>query len=117
MWWMHRRMDVDRLPANRVVLEFAHTAPTRQTIWMVLDRGEPSVCMQHPGFDSDAIVTSTTLALAEVFQGYETWHDAVASGAIRVDGPPRIVKAMPQWFLWSPFADDTRARASQAARR
>ena len=30
-------------------IQFDHTAPKRQTIWMVLDRGEASVCMQHPG--------------------------------------------------------------------
>lgn len=32
------------------------------TIWFVLDRGEPSVCMQHPGTDSDVVVTTPTRA-------------------------------------------------------
>ncbi|MEY2462585.1 MAG: hypothetical protein QOH64_723, partial [Acidimicrobiaceae bacterium] len=31
-------------------------------------------------------------------------------------GPPGLVKALPRWFLWSPFADVTRARAARAAR-
>jgi DNA-binding HxlR family transcriptional regulator len=114
MWWMHRRIDREKLPSNRVVIEFAHTAPERTVLWMVLDRGEASVCVQHPGFDPDVVVTTTTPALAEVFQGYETWARATALGAIKVDGAPSLVKALPRWFLWSPFADATRARARQA---
>lgn len=112
-WWMHRRVNVDELPPGRVVIEFEHTAPARQMIWMVLDRGTPSVCVQHPGFDTDVKVTATTPALANVFQGYETWGHAVASDAIQVAGAPSVVKALPRWFLWSPFADATRERASR----
>jgi DNA-binding HxlR family transcriptional regulator len=106
MWWMHRRVAADRLPPGRVVVEFDHTAPEKQHLWMVLDRGEASVCVQHPGFDSDLIVTTSTPALAEVFNGYTRWTDAVAGGSIKVDGPPALVKALPRWFLWSPFAED-----------
>ena len=114
MWWMHRRMAAERLPPGRVVIEFQHTAPAKQAIWMVLDRGEASVCLQHPGFDADVVVVSTTPTLAEVFSGGTTWSRAVSSGAIRVDGAPRLTKALPGWFLWSPFADQTRERAARA---
>jgi DNA-binding HxlR family transcriptional regulator len=112
MWWMHRRVDTSRLPDDRVVVQFDHTAPERITIWMVLDRGEASVCLQHPGFDSDAVVTSTTRALADVFSGVDSWPHAVDAGAIAVQGPPRVLRALPRWFLWSPFA----AFAANAAR-
>lgn len=109
-WLLHRRVDVEQLPPGRVVIQFDHTEPERQTLWLVLDRGEPSVCAQPPGFDTDVVVTTTTPALAEVFQGYCTWASALATGAIRVDGPPKLVKALPKWFLWSPFVEQTRAR-------
>ncbi|MET0727772.1 MAG: helix-turn-helix domain-containing protein [Acidimicrobiales bacterium] len=115
MWWMHRRVDVDRLPPGRVVVEFDHTEPQRQVLWMVLDRGEASVCMQHPGFEPDLLVTTSTPALAEVFSGTDTWAHVVATGAIRLAGPPALVKAFPRWFLWSPFADATRAMATRSA--
>jgi DNA-binding HxlR family transcriptional regulator len=114
-WWMHRRMDEERLPPERVVVQFDYTGPERRSVWIVVDRGEASVCIQHPGFDADLVVTTTTPALAEVFQGYATWADAVARGAIRVEGPPRLVRALPRWFLWSPFADVTRAKLEQRA--
>ncbi|MDP1794429.1 MAG: helix-turn-helix domain-containing protein [Acidimicrobiales bacterium] len=110
MWWMHRRVATDRLPPGRVVVEFDHTAPEKQLLWMVLDRGEASVCVQHPGFDSDVVVTTSTPALSEVFNGFARWHDAVANGAIKIDGPPSLVKALPKWFLWSPFSEMNAAK-------
>jgi hypothetical protein len=105
-------IDEERLPPGRVVVEFDFTSPESQLVWMVLDRGEASVCIQPPGFDPDVIVTTTTPALADVFQGYTTWADAVA--AIHAVGSPALVKSLPRWFRWSPFADLTRARASRS---
>jgi hypothetical protein len=80
----------------------------------VLDRGEATVCVQHPGFDVDVVVTSTTPDLADVFQGYRTWGEAVENGQIVAKGAPRLVSAIPRWFLWSPWARVTRERAERA---
>jgi DNA-binding HxlR family transcriptional regulator len=115
MWWMHRRIRPEALPSARTVLEFRHTAPKPQTIWLVLDRGEVSVCHQHPGFTSDAIITSSTADLADVFQGYRTWAKAAAEGRINVEGPRRITSAIPRWFAWSPWTDVTAERARRLA--
>lgn len=115
MWWMHRLVDRDSLPGGRVVIEFRHTAPERVSIWLVLDRGEPSVCMQHPGTDSDLVVTTPTSALARVFSGVDRWASAVSRGDIEVDGTPALVRALPTWFLWSPWAEQTRQRAERVA--
>jgi DNA-binding HxlR family transcriptional regulator len=113
-WWMHRRVDEAQLPAERVVIELQYTKPNRQTLWMVLDRGQASVCMQHPGFDPDVVVATATPTMAEVFAGTMTWREALSTGAMRIDGPPRLAKALPRWFLGSPFAGFTRDRARQA---
>ena len=87
-WWMHHRVDAAALPPGRVVVQFDYTGPERVTAWIVLDRGEASVCNQHPGYDSDVIVTCTSSALSGVFNGVESWSHALATGAIRIDGPP-----------------------------
>jgi DNA-binding HxlR family transcriptional regulator len=115
MWWMHRRVNPENLPPGRVVIQFDHLAPKKATIWVVLDRGEPSVCMQHPGFESDVIVSMPTSVLGEVFAGERTWNRAVADEEIRVSGPPSLLKALPRWFAWSPFTEDVRRRAQRAA--
>ena len=116
-WWMHRRIDEGNLPPGRVVIEFQHTAPAPRAIWLVLDRGEASVCVHHPGFDPDVLVTMATKALAEIFAGSTTWPAALANGTVRIEGPPRLVRAFPRWFLWSPFADATAERATRAVQR
>ena len=103
-WWMHHRVDVAELPPGRVVVQFDYTEPERITAWIVLDRGEASVCNQHPGYDSDVIVTWTDGALSGVFNGVESWGHAVARAVRSVStGPPRLARALPRWFLGSPF--------------
>lgn len=108
MWWMHRRVDKERLPPGRVVVQFNHTAPSRASIWMVFERGDVSVCLQYPGFETDVLVTAPTATLAAVFNGLDRWDRAVDAGEITVAGPPRLTRALPKWFVWSPFADDMR---------
>lgn len=114
-WWMHRRIRPDRFPPKRTVIEFRHMAPTPLSLWLVLDRGTASVCQQHPGFDVDLTVTADTSALAEVFQGYAHWSEAVDDGRIEVSGTPRLAAALPNWFLWSPWAEPTRERSRRVA--
>lgn len=109
MWWMHRLVVPDELPTGRVVVEFAHTEPVRTTIWLVVDRREVSVCMQHPGYESDLVVTCPTPVLSGVFSGVADWDREVANGSLQLAGPPRLARALPRWFAWSPFAHDVRA--------
>jgi DNA-binding HxlR family transcriptional regulator len=112
-WWLHRNVDHDRVPPGRVVIELRHTAPQRVHVWMVIDRGDVSVCPQHPGYDVDVIVTCATPVLANVFCGIDNWSRATSSGDIRIDGPPRLVRALPRWFRLSPFADLISATVSR----
>ncbi len=114
MWWMHRRIDPERFPDGRVVLEFGFTAPDPTTVWLVLEYGEVSVCHQHPGFDSDVVLRATTATYSGVFNGLRTWHDAVRAGDIEVAGQRPHVRALPTWFLWSPFAPTVRERVARA---
>jgi hypothetical protein len=83
----------------------------------MLDRGEASVCMQHPGVDPDLVVRTTTPTLARVFSGAERWSAAVGAGSIEVAGPPSLARKLPSWSLWSPWADDVRAQERARERR
>ena len=106
--------DPAALPPNRVVVQFDYTQPERITAWIVLERGEASVCNQHPGYDSDVIVTCTSATLSGVFNGVESWRHAVETGSIRVEGPPRLTRGLPRWFLFSPFGHLVAERAAMA---
>lgn len=107
-WWMHRRVDTSRLPDRRVVIEFNYLGVNATVIWLVLDRGEPSVCVKHPGFDSDIIVTTDAASFMRVFSGIDTLADARRRGTVAIDGPPALTRAFGSWFLWSPFAPAVR---------
>ena len=111
-WWMHLRMDEDHLPDRRVVIEFAYQAPRIQ-IWIVVDRGDASVCAQHPGFDSDLVVRTDAVSMARVFSGLTTLRQATADGAIELLGPPELVRGFGRWFLWSPFRPAVQAQLAE----
>jgi DNA-binding HxlR family transcriptional regulator len=114
MWWMHRRTDPDKLPEQRVVLEYVFIAPDPMSIWLVLEHGAVSVCQQHPGFDTDVVLRATTATFSGVFNGLRTWPEALRSGDLEVVGHQRLVRELPTWFLWSPWAEVTRERLSRA---
>jgi DNA-binding HxlR family transcriptional regulator len=114
MWWMQRRVDLDVIPRQRVVIQFDYRDAERTTLWMVLDRGEPAVCMTHPGFDPDIVVTTDSLSMMRVFSGVDDLAEARSNGRVRIDGLPRLVAAFPTWFLWSPFHDLVRERATSS---
>ena len=103
-WWMHRRVAVDRLPDRRIVIEFRYVGAGATVIWLVLDRGEPSVCVRHPGFDNDLVVTTDAVSLMRVFSGIDELADARRQGRVVIEGLPALERAFPTWFLWSPFA-------------
>ncbi|KAA1424704.1 transcriptional regulator [Mumia zhuanghuii] len=110
-WWMSRRLDLDRIPSERrVVVEFDYTGPDPTRIWLVLDRGEPSVCTSHPGFDTDVVVSAEPVALMRVFSGIVSLRTARATGQVVLSGPPWLLRQLPGWFLWSPFAPAVRSR-------
>ncbi|HYT83735.1 MAG TPA: helix-turn-helix domain-containing protein [Gemmatimonadales bacterium] len=109
MWAMHRRIDVSRLPAPRVVVRFElRGVPSRcqqmRTCWMVLEPSGVDVCMKDPGFEVDMTAHADVGALARVWAGHLVWAEAVRSGGIKLEGPRAIVQAFPGWLQLSHFA-------------
>jgi DNA-binding HxlR family transcriptional regulator len=111
-WWMSRRVNSDKLPGQRVTVEFEYRGDDPTRIWLILDRQEASVCTDHPGFDSDVVVTTEPVNLMRVFSGIVSLAQATADGTIALTGSPRLLRALPTWFLWSPFAPAVRERIS-----
>ncbi|MCX5042075.1 helix-turn-helix transcriptional regulator [Aldersonia sp. NBC_00410] len=109
-WWMHRRIDRTRLPAGRVVIEFVYQGNPATVLWLVLDSGEPSVCMKYPGFDIDLVVRTDAVSMMRVFSGQKSLAAARGDGTVQIGGPPALERAFGTWFLWSPFAPAVRER-------
>jgi DNA-binding HxlR family transcriptional regulator len=111
-WWMSRRLVTAALPDRRVVLQFDYTGDDPTRIWLVIERREPSVCTDPPGFDSDVVLTTEPVALMRVFSGITTYAAARKADALTVTGPPGLTRDLPHWFAWSPFAPAVRERLS-----
>lgn len=109
-WWMSRRLARDELPAGRVIIEFDYRGDDPTHIWLILERQEASVCTDHPGFPSDVVIATEPVNLMRVFSGITTLAQANADGSVTLAGPPRLLRALPTWFLWSPFAPAVRQR-------
>jgi DNA-binding HxlR family transcriptional regulator/putative sterol carrier protein len=107
-WWMSRRVVMDAVPEQRTVVEFDYTGDDPTRIWMVMERGDTSVCTDPPGFDVDVVVTTQPVELMRIFSGIIGYREALLGGTIAVAGPRRLTTALPHWFAWSPFAPAVR---------
>jgi DNA-binding HxlR family transcriptional regulator len=108
LWWMRRRVCLDRIPRRRVVIQFDFRGP-RQSYWLLIEPDDVSVCLKNPGFDIDVIVTAEILAFYRVWLGRSTLSEAMRRMQVQLDGTPANLRAFPHWFAWSPMADSVRA--------
>ena len=105
VWDMHRRVKIELLPEERVVVQLDFHGAGKGTYWFVLERPEPSACMWDPGFEVDLFVTADTIAIHRVWMGMRSFAECVDSGLIELDGLSAYVKAFPGWFKLSVFSD------------
>jgi DNA-binding HxlR family transcriptional regulator len=108
LWWMRRWVRRHHLPARRVVIEFDLRGGRTGTYWLVLQRDDVSVCLQHPKFDIDLRVSADIAGFYRVWLGRTTLGEATRGGLVRLAGLPAAVRAFPHWFAWSPMADAVR---------
>jgi DNA-binding HxlR family transcriptional regulator len=102
MLWVRRHVVLDQLPPSRVVIGFRLLARSRRSYWLVLQPGEVSLCPEHPGFEEQLWITTDAATLYLVFLGRISLSTAMDDDRLRVDGPPRLVRALPSWFRLRP---------------
>lgn len=109
LWWMRRRVSLDRAPRRRVVIQFNFRGGPKQNYWLLIEPNDVSVCLQRPGFDIDVVVTADIMAFYRVWLGRSTMSEALRRKQIQLDGTPGDIRAFPSWFMWSPMVDTVRA--------
>jgi len=116
MWRFQRGVVRERLPDRRVVVEFVLTCPggAIERIWLVIEPDEVDTCLKPPAFETDIEVRTTSRELHRIWLGRTTMEEAIRAGTLQVEGPPAMVRDLPQWFSFSPFAPTVR-RAVKAA--
>jgi DNA-binding HxlR family transcriptional regulator len=113
MRWISRHVAHEHLPAPRRVVRFDFTEP-RHRYWLVLEPGDASICVQHPGFDEDLIVTADAETMYDVYFGRVSVGAAIDADRLTLDGAPGDVRAFPRWFKGSGFAPYVRPAARPA---
>jgi putative sterol carrier protein len=62
------------------------------------------VCDADPGFPVAVTVTASLRRMTEIWRGDLRWPEALRSGAVTVQGPSALRRALPRWFILSDFA-------------
>jgi DNA-binding HxlR family transcriptional regulator len=107
MWFVRRRIRVDRLPPQRVTVRFefrgTRGVPTER-FWLVLHRPEVDLCLSDPGFEVDVDVTTDVRAFTRVYLGYIRIADAVREGSVTLAGRSELRRAFGGWIGVTQFA-------------
>jgi DNA-binding HxlR family transcriptional regulator len=114
MWDIHRRINEDRLPPGRTVVQFDLTGSHRKSYWLLLEANDVTVCWEDPDFPIDLLVTADTVALHEIWLGRRALLDAMRNDLVVLDGPIELVRAFPSWLALSVFATIAPAAVSTA---
>lgn len=104
MWFIRRRVRVDRLPARETVVQFDFTAP-RRSFWLRLDPPNVDLCFVDEGFDVDLVVEADVAALTAAWLGRIPLGDVVRQGHVRLEGSAAATHGFAGWFGLSPFAN------------
>jgi DNA-binding HxlR family transcriptional regulator len=116
VWWMHKRLDTSGLPGKRQVFRIRFT-DDRRPFWIVIESGDPSVCLVDPGFEVDVTITSDVGSLMQVWLGHLPVKDAIRSGRLRFEGPGALTRRMPAVLRLSPVADIVSSASPEIASR
>lgn len=114
MWWMRDRVCVEELPEHRVVVRFDFTGAKYEKFWLVLTKGDVSLCLTDPGFELNVVVTADLSTFFQIWLGRVSYFDALRDGRVEVDAIPRLADAFPTWFAYSLAAPAVRAAALTA---
>ena len=116
LWWMRRRVCFDQIPRSRVVIQFDFRGGSHRRYWLLIEPAEASICLKHPGFDVDVIVTADIKALYQVWLGRVLLEDALRARQVRLDGMPSDIQDFPRWFGQSRMAATVRAAMGTPSR-
>ena len=104
MWDIHRRLDSERLPEGRTVVQVDLTGAHQKSYWLVLERPLASVCWTDPGFDVDLIVTGRLWSPC-IASGWAKpiWRQPCGRDWSRWTARPELRRAFPEWLQLSIF--------------
>ena len=106
LWDMRRRIRGDALPAEPIVIRLELSGGRKRTDvrYLLLRRGDVSLCAENPGFPEQLRLRSSLHTLTAWWRGDLSFADARAAD-LTIEGRRELVRAFPSWFLRYAFAD------------
>lgn len=106
LWDLHRNVDPELLPRERIAVAFRFTdvAPKERSWWIVLGPSEVDVCDFDPGYETGAWVEGRLRDLVLIWRGDLSWPEALRTAAVTISGTESVRRAVPVWFPPSRFA-------------
>jgi DNA-binding HxlR family transcriptional regulator len=104
LWWMRNRVNVDQLPAERVVVQFNFHGAKTETYWLMLMPEDVTICLTDPGYEVNVLVTADLGTCFKLWLGRISYAEAITHYEVNVEGSPHFTRAFPSWFAWSPAA-------------
>lgn len=100
MWDMKRTISAAGWPRGRTLVRVRlhGTERTASRWWIVVAGDDVDICDFDPGFEPAAEITTSLRALTMVWRGDVAWAEAVASGAVAIDAPVDVRRAVPGWI-------------------
>lgn len=107
MWDMRRTINSEALPQGRTVLhfEFKDLDEKYKNWWMLAENNDIDLCIDDPGFDCDVIFSSDLKTMTQLWLGDTTLSNAQSSGKLAVRGAINLTEHIPEWLVFSGFAD------------
>jgi DNA-binding HxlR family transcriptional regulator len=112
LWWMRSSICVEQLPEQRVVVQFDFRGAVNESYWLVLTKEDVSVCLTHPGFELDVLVTADLAAFYQVWLGRMDFSAALKERLVKIEAIPTLAHGFPAWFTYSAAAATVRAVAA-----
>jgi DNA-binding HxlR family transcriptional regulator len=104
LWWMRRRVSLDHFSSRRVVIQFDFRGTPQRSYWLLIDRSDVSVCLKHPGFEVDVILSADIKMFYQIWLGRVSLMEAMRRNQIGLNGSRADIRAFHTWFTWSPMA-------------
>ena len=103
LWATCRLADMAKVPEPGVVVHVTMRGDDRH-FWMMLVHPRAEMCLSSMGREEDLRLTADAQSLVQFNLRQLTFGQALRSGSLQLEGPPRLVRAFPTWFRPSPFA-------------
>lgn len=98
LWAMARGLRSVELPEQRMNtrFEFPTMPADKRRFWLLVQEPEPEVCVKHPGYEENLVVTADPEWLARWVLGELSLGQGLKAGVVEVTGPRETVRTLAQ---------------------